>query len=69
MTTVSISVIVLAVLVAIFMLRTGRVTITAAAIWFLVGFLAASTSVAPAVNGLINTTTQTTNSVTRTTGR
>ncbi|WP_042404708.1 hypothetical protein [Streptacidiphilus carbonis] len=67
MTTVSISVIALTIVVAIIMLRTGRVTITAAIVWFLAGFLAASTSVAPGINGLIHTTTRTSNSIT--TGR
>jgi hypothetical protein len=66
---ISVSALVLAAILLWFAYRSGRTTIPTAVLAALVGFLLASTTVAPAINNLISTTTNTTNTVTRTTGR
>ena len=66
---ISISVLFIALLLLWLAYRSGRTTIPAAIVAALVGFLLASTTVAPAINNLISTTTNTTNTVTHSAGR
>jgi hypothetical protein len=66
--TVSVSVLVIALILLWFAYRSGRTTLPVAVLAALVGFLLASTTVAPAINNVISTTTNTTNTVTRSTG-